>query len=452
MDPLYLLLLVTLAALLIVAGLMVMRRGDRWEPLIADLRRQLQAAEGELCSTRERLESVLLENAQFKQQQHQSEEARQRLGQEFEALAKQALSAQGEAIQSQNRVQIEGMLVPLREKIADFERVVRMTGTESSNERARLGEQIRLLSTNSEALSRQADGLARALRGDSRQQGAWGEMILATVLESSGLRKGLQYVMQESVTGEEGMLLRPDVIVQLPGDEKVVIDSKVSLTAFDRYLHAETDAGREANLKDHVRSLRSHIDRLADKDYAGAAGSRLRCVLMFIPIEGALAAAMQQDRGLAEYAMQRHVAIATPTTLMLILRTIREVWRSGELNRNAEQIARRAGILFDKFAGFVADLEKSGSSLDAAKAAHDRAMTKLKTGSGNLVGQARKLKELGAATSKSLEGDDLEDESEAAAHGARGGNEQDATPAGGIDRQIPLLQEITKFGDGLNAS
>lgn len=260
-------------------------------------------------------------------------------------------------------------------------------------------------------MSTETKALTRALKGKSQTQGAWGEMVLARILEQSGLREGEEYVTQESHATEDGGRLRPDVVVNLPEGRRIVIDSKVSLTAFEEHVNAEEEAVRAGALARHVASLRGHVRGLGEKAYqTNVAGAGLDYVIMFVPIEGAFAAALGEDPDLTGFAAEKNVAILTPTTLMLALRTIANVWQVDRRNRNAEKIAERAGLLYDKFAGFVDDLQKIGGRIQDTRVAWDRAMGKLAQGNGNLLRQVEQLKTLGARTTKALPTDLADDD------------------------------------------
>jgi len=326
--------------------------------------------------------------------------AREQMSREFKVLAEEVMARHGATFSRQNREQIDGVLAPLRDKLAEFQQGLALAHTESVKERTVLAEQIRALSANSTAMAGETRSLARALKGDAQVQGAWGEMILSTILEKSGLREGEEYLTQESHTTEGGARLRPDVIVNLPGGEKIVIDSKVSLTAFQELVSA-AEPERAGALQRHLASMRAHIRELAGKEYHASVGL-LDYVLMFVPIEGALAVAIQADAQLTTLAAEGNVAIATPTTLMIALRTVANVWQVERRNRNAEAIAARAGHLYDKFAGFVDDMANIAKYLGQTRSAYDDAMAKLSMGRGNLVNQAEQLKALGARTSKAL--------------------------------------------------
>jgi len=375
--------------------------------------------EAERLALQARVEALMLEQARrdaayaklaetLEQERRQAGEklallaqAREAMGREFKLLAEEVMARHGESFSRQNKEQIDGLLAPLRDKLAEFQQGLLAAHGESLRDRAVLAEQIRALTESSAAMSSETRDLTRALKGEAQVQGAWGEMILATILEKSGLREGEEYVAQESHTAEDGARLRPDVIVNLPGGEKIIIDSKVSLTAFRDLVGAGSEPERAGALQRHLASMRAHIRALGGKQYPGAVG-RLDYVLMFVPIEGALAAAIQADPELTSLAAEANVAIATPTTLMIALRTVANVWKVERRNKNAEAIAARAGHLYDKFSGFVADMGNISKYLGLTRAAYDEAMNKLSLGKGNLVAQAEQLKSLGAKTSKTL--------------------------------------------------
>lgn len=337
-------------------------------------------------------------------------DARAQMSKEFKVLAEEVMRNHGDTFSKQNREQITGLLTPLRDKLAEFQQGLQNAHTESAKERATLAEQIRNLTAESSKMNTETHNLTQALKGKTQTQGAWGEMILSTILERSGLREGEEYVTQESHSLEDGARLRPDVVVNLPQGQRMVVDSKVSLTAFEAYVSAENDAARAMHMKSHVNSLRTHIRSLGSKEYHALTGDGLDYVIMFVPIEGALAVALQEEPGLTAFAAENNVAIATPSTLMIALRTVANVWRVERRNRNAETIAKRAGLLYDKFAGFVGDMEGLGDRLRKASESYDAAMGKLSTGRGNLLVQVEQLKEMGAKTSKSLPKPAFEDD------------------------------------------
>ncbi|HET6843900.1 MAG TPA: DNA recombination protein RmuC [Candidatus Angelobacter sp.] len=340
-------------------------------------------------------------------------DAKELMTQEFKVLADDVMKLHAENFTKQNKEQIDTILLPLREKIVEFQQGLQSAHTESAKDRAALGEQIRQLTDSSTKMTTETSNLARALKGETQTRGAWGEMILETILERSGLREGEEYTVQENFTTEDGKRRRPDVVINLPGGQRIIVDSKLSLNAFEELVNAEDDEVRSGALARHLDSMRSNIKGLASKEYHVVAGSHIDYVIMFVPIEGALAAALQEDPSLTNFAVENSVAIATPTTLMIALRTIANVWQVERRNRNAEVIAERAGKLYDKMVGFVEDMTGLGNRLNQARDEYEKAMGKLSTGGGNLIRQAELLKNLGAKTTKSLptqlmDGDDME--------------------------------------------
>lgn len=347
-------------------------------------------------------ERLIVEREQTAEKLDLLKDAKERLTQEFKLLAHGVLKEQSETFSKQNREQIGNILTPLKESLTSFQQGLTVAHTESTKERATLAEQIRRLTEESAKMTHETGNLTRALKGKTQTQGAWGEMILQTILERSGLREGDEFITQLSHSAEDGRRLRPDVIVNLPNGQKIILDSKVSLTAFEAYVNAETDLDRAAHLANHVQSLRSHIRDLSKKEYHQLDGASVDYVIMFVPIEGALAAALVDDPGLTAMAIDSNVTIATPTTLMIALRTVANVWQVERRNRNAEAIADRAGKLYEKFAGFLGDMGQLGDRLTNAQKSYSNAMNKLQSGPGNVVRQIEQLKELGARTSKSL--------------------------------------------------
>ncbi len=386
---------------------------SRVEAALQEARVRLTETEGMLAAVRTEREGfktglATLQETLSKERLHAAEklqllqDAKDTMTKEFGLLANEVMARHGESFSKQNKEQIDGLLQPMRDKLAEFQQGLQSAHTESAKERATLGEQIRGLSETSARMTTETTNLTRALKGKAQTQGAWGEMILASILQRSGLREGAEYVSQATGATEEGQRLRPDVIVSLPGDQRIVIDAKVSLVAFEGHVNAATDSERDMCLGRHLNSMRTHIKTLSSKDYRAVAGSRLNYVVMFVPIEGALAAALQGDPGLTSFAMENNVTIATPTTLMIALRTVHSVWQVECRNQNAEAIADRAGKLYDKFVGFVTDLQQVGRGLKLADDSYRDAMGKLSTGKGNLVRQIEQLKGMGARTGKSL--------------------------------------------------
>ena len=328
----------------------------------------------------------------------------------FKDLAEKALKTQGETFSKANIEKLEATLTPLKEHVGHFEKELRQVHEETVKDRERLKAEIAQLSKRSEAISQEAVSLTKALKGDTQLQGAWGEMILENILERSGLREGEEYETQAHRTGTEGERLRPDVVVRIPGGKTLVIDSKVSLVAYNDAVNAETDEQAFAARKRHLTSIKNHINTLSAKGYQAAEDSTVDYVILFVPIEGALSEALREDPALTEYALERNITIATPTTLMMALKTIANVWAVERRNKNAELIADRAGKLYDKVSGFVQSIEKVGERLGMAQDSYDQAFNQLSKGRGNVISQVEALRTLGAKTTKRIttEFDDAE--------------------------------------------
>lgn len=331
--------------------------------------------------------------------------ARQQMTDEFKAVAGEILKTNSENFTKLNQEQVGLLLKPLREGIDNFQRNM-------VQDRAAMGEQIAALTRSNLEITSEAQNLTKALKGNSQTQGAWGEMILATILERSGLREGEQYFTQQTHAGDDGSRLRTDVEIVMPNGDKMIIDSKVSLTAFEAFTNCEDDLERAAYLSDHITSLRSHIKTLAGKEYHRHAQSGLDFVFMFVPIESAFSVAVTREPGLIDQAISQGVMITTPTTLMSALRTVRNVWDIEKRHENAELIADRAGALYDKVASFLSNMDKIGENIDRARKSYDEAKGQLSGGRGNVVRQVEMLRELGAKTTKALpQGWDSDDES-----------------------------------------
>ncbi|UJW84898.1 DNA recombination protein RmuC [Devosia sp. SL43] len=339
--------------------------------------------------------------ARFDEQTKQSEEnlarflgARQQMTDEFKAIAGDVLKSHSETFSRQNREQVDTLLKPLNDKIVEFQ-------SGMLTDRATMAEQIRALAASNLQITTEANNLTRALKGNSQTQGAWGEMILSTILERSGLREGEQFITQQSHTGDNGSRVRTDVEVLMPNNDRLVIDSKVSLNAFEAYTSSDEE-DRTLHLQAHINSIRTHIKTLGDKSYHRHSGSKMDYVMMFVPIESALATAIQADAGLVEFGMSRGVMLTTPTTLMTVLRTVRNVWDIEKRHQNAEQIAERAGALYEKVVGFLTTMDKVGTNLDRAQQTFADAKNQLASGKGSVVRQVEMLRELGAKSSKPL--------------------------------------------------
>lgn len=328
--------------------------------------------------------------------------AKEQLSNQFKALASDILEEKSKRFTEQNRTNIGQILEPLRVKLGEFQGKVEEVYIQEGRERSALAEQVRGLMALNRQLSEDAHNLTSALKGSSKIQGNWGEMILEKILESSGLRKGIEYDLQESHTRVDGSRAQPDVIIHLPGDRHIVIDAKVSLTAYEEYANGD-DSSREQALKRHLESIRSHIKGLAEKNYQDIHGVRsLDFVIMFIPLEPAFMVASGSDNSLWQDAWSRNILIVSPGTLLFVLRTVAHLWRQEQQGKNAQEIAKRGAELYDKLAGFVEELKNLGTRLDQARKSYDDACGKFYSGKGNVIRQAEMLKELGVKPAKSL--------------------------------------------------
>lgn len=336
-------------------------------------------------------------------QKQELEAVRERFNLEFREIAEKLLEEKSKKFTDSNRENIDQILKPLKEKISEFEQKVETTHKEGLLNNEALKQQLLSLKDLNSQMSRDAINLTRALKGENKTQGNWGEFILESVLEKSGLMKDREYFVQVSLTDEDGNRLQPDVVVKLPEDKSIVIDSKVSLNAYERLSSAETDAEIEAARKEHLLSVRNHLKGLSGKNYQKLHGVQsLDFVLLFIPIEPAFAAAVQLDPGIFQEAFDKNIVIVSPTTLLATLRTIASIWRQEHQNRNALEIAKKGGDMYDKFAAFAEDLIKLGTQMDTSKKTYDEAMKKLSTGTGNLVKRAADLKKLGVNSGKNI--------------------------------------------------
>ena len=320
----------------------------------------------------------------------------------FKELASEALQIQGENFSKSNIEKLEATLLPLKEHVGHFEKELRQVHEETVKDRERLKAEINQLSKKSDQISQNALELSKALKGDSQMQGAWGEMILESILEKSGLRVGEEYEVQAHRKNQDGERLRPDVVVNLPGGKTLVIDSKVSLAAYTDAVNSENEIDTIEAQKRHIVSIRNHINGLSAKGYQFAENSSVDYVILFIPIEGALSEALRMDGRITEYAMEKNITIATPTTLMMALKTISNVWDVERRNKNAELIADRAGKLYDKVSGFILNMEKVGERLTQAQDSYEVAFNQFSKGRGNVLAQVESLKTLGAKTTKSI--------------------------------------------------
>ena len=338
-----------------------------------------------------------------KEQKEEVEKLQEKFTKEFENLANKILDEKSNKFTEQNKENMKNILSPLQDKIQLFEKKVEDTHKESIDYHAALRQQILGLREMNIQMSKETLNLTKALKGDSKMQGNWGELVLERVLEKSGLEKGREYEVQQSFTTEEGNRVFPDVVINLPDGKKMIVDSKVSLTAYEKYINEEDDNLKIAYLKEHVNSIKRHVEQLGNKNYQDLYQIESPdFVLLFVPIEPAFAVALNEDTALYNRAFEKNIVIVTPATLLATLRTIDSMWTNQKQQENALEIARQAGALYDKFEGFVADLIKIGKKIDETKIEYSGAMNKLVDGSGNLITRVEKLKKMGAKAKKAL--------------------------------------------------
>lgn len=373
-----------------------------------------QSLHSELKLEREKSEKLTSENSALRtdyqnlqeklnEQKNEIEELQQKFVKEFENLANKIFEEKSAKFTEQNKEKLSEILNPLKEKISEFEKKVEETSKESIKGHASLKEQLQMLKEMNQQITQEAKNLTEALKGQSKTQGNWGEFILESILEKSGLVKGREYAVQESLTTEDGKRYQPDVIINLPENKSIVIDSKVSLIAYERYVSSEDDIEKAKALREHALSIRSHLKNLSSKNYQSLYNlNSLDFVLMFMPIEPAFALAVQNDATLFIDAFDMNIVIVSPSTLLATLRTIASIWRQEKQNRNALEIAHQAGLLYDKFVNFYNDLVDVGKKLDSTKGSYEEAMKKIHAGKGNLIAGVEKMKQLGAKASKSI--------------------------------------------------
>ncbi|NYJ27176.1 DNA recombination protein RmuC [Allomuricauda sp. ARW1Y1] len=362
---------------------------------------QQKKSELEIALAREESKSKNLEDKLLEQKQ-ELEKLQEKFTKEFENLANKILDEKSEKFTKSNKENIENILTPLNKKIKEFEEKVEKSQKENISINSSLKQQLESLQQQNLKITQEAENLTKALKGDSKMQGNWGELVLERVLEKSGLEKDREYSVQQSFQREDGTRVMPDVIIHLPDGKKMVVDSKVSLTDYERYTNAEEE-DRPKFLKDHINSLRRHVEQLSSKKYEDLYEMESPdFVLMFVPIEPAFAIAINEDNSLYNKAFEQNIVIVTPSTLLATLRTIDSMWSNEKQQRNAIEIARQAGALYDKFEGFVSDLTKVGKKMDEAKSEYRGAMNKLVEGRGNIVTTIEKLKKMGAKAKKSL--------------------------------------------------
>ncbi len=370
------------------------------EEAIEALRARNVDLEKELSDLTARMEE---ERRQTEKNLKELKEARESMQKEFKLLAANIMEENSRRFTELSKQRVEEVLKPLGQQVVEFKKRIEDVHNEETKEMATLLNEIKHLKELNLKISEDAVNLTKALRGESKRQGVWGEMVLEKVLEASGLREGEEYEREVSLQDDEKRRYRPDVIVHLPNDRDIVIDAKTSLVAYEKYIKAENEEERKRYARQHLEAVKNHVDRLAEKGYANLEGvNTLDFIFMFMPIEGALMLALETDPQLYDKAFRKHIVLVSPTTLLVALRAVENTWRHERQNRNAMEIARRAGALYDKFVGFAEDLEKVGKQLETVRKTYDSAWNKLRDGRGNIVWQIEELKALGARASKEM--------------------------------------------------
>jgi len=355
-------------------------------------------------------ERELAQEKRLEEQKQEIDRIQKKMILEFENLANRILETKSKKFVAQNQESLDKLLNPLGERIKEFGERVEKAHQDGLKDRAALGEQLNNLRALNQRMSEEAQNLTTALKGQSKTQGNWGEMILERVLEKSGLTPGQEYETQSNLKDEEGRRFQPDVIVKLPEDKHLVVDSKVSLLAYEACINESDSDIAETRIKEHVASMRSHVSDLSSKSYDALHGiNSPDFVLMFVPVEPAFTMAMQADDGLFDFAFSKGVVIVTPSTLLATLRTVANIWRQEKQNRNVLEIARLSGRLYDKFVGFYGDMEEIGNRLGRSQEAYEAALNKLRSGRGNLVRSVEEIKKLGAKAQKSLPQEAIEE-------------------------------------------
>ena len=385
------------------------------ERIKADLEKQKADLAAELSAEREKLnaagarlakaeEAFRNQDEKIKTQKTEVEELQKRLTTEFKNIANEILEEKSKKFTEQNKTNLDSILNPLKTKIEDFEKKVENTYKAESTERITLKAEIKQLVELNKQVSDEANNLTKALKGDNKAQGNWGEVILEKILERSGLSKERgEYATQETFENSNGETIRPDAVIYLPDSKHIIVDAKVSLVAYQNFVAAETEEQRAAFLKEHVKSLKNHITALSDKLYSSAnALNTPDFVLMFLPIESSFGVAVQSDQEIFSFAWDRKIVVVSPSTLLATLRTIAAIWKQELQTKNALEIAKQSGLLYDKFVAFVEDLDDIGKNIDRTQKAYDNARNKLEEGKGNLISRAEKIKDLGAKASKAL--------------------------------------------------
>lgn len=363
------------------------------EKEVIELNRQVSARDVEFRNLNEKLQD----------QKNEIEKLHEKFRIEFKNLANEIFDEKSKKFTEQNKIKLDEILKPLSEKLRDFEKKVEETYDKEAQQRFSLKEEVKRLAELNQQVSREASNLTKALKGDTKARGSWGEIILESILEKSGLVKDREYFVQASFSDDHGKKVQPDVIVAYPGDRSVVIDSKVSLLAYERYVSGEDKNEQEKALKDHLQSIRNHIRNLSGKNYQHIYQIKsLDFVMLFMPIEPAYYLAIQYDTELWSYAYDKRILLISPTNLIAALKMIESMWRQEYQSKNVMEIARQSGALYDKFEGLLSDLVDIGKKLDSAQNSYKSSMTKLAEGKGNLISRVEQIKKLGAKTKKTL--------------------------------------------------
>lgn len=383
-------------------------KADGLEKDVVELKNELTKEREQVIELKSTLSTT---EADYRNLQEKLQEQKQELADlqdkfkvEFKNLANEIFEEKSKKFTDQNKTNIGELLNPLREKITEFEKKVDQSNKDNLQHNSALREQLKHLKELNQQITKEAENLTKALKGETKTQGNWGEFILESILEKSGLQKGREYEVQTSVTTEDGKRYQPDVVIKLPDDKNIIVDSKVTLVAYERFVSEDDELSKEQQLKMHIQSVRKHVKDLSEKSYQNLYGiDGLDFVLMFIPIEPAFSLAVQNDTELFTDAYEKNIVIVSPSTLIATLRTISNIWKNEYQNRNALEIARQGGALYDKFVAFSEDLIKVGKSLNATQSSYKDAMNKLVEGKGNLVNRAENIRKLGAKTSKGFD-------------------------------------------------
>ncbi len=377
-----------------------------------EVRAQRESTKGELIQASSERDMYL---RQLEEQKINFGEQRETLEKQLHLMGKNLVEEGSKTLKSESHLKLNELLAPFKEKLEKFEKEVRDSHDSNTKQFTSMSSVVKTLSEQHDKMKSTAQNLVDALRGENKVQGDWGEMALERILESSGLVKGREYDTQGSFRDEDGNLQRPDVVINLPENKKIIIDSKVSLRAFERFVNEDDLVLKKEALKDHILSLKTHIKQLGDKDYSHLTDiNSPEFVLLFIPLESSFALAAKEEPDLYELAMKQKIVMVTPSTLLATLKTVDSIWKHERTNKNAVEIAEQAGRLYDKFKSFVDDMERIGKKQDEAKGAYTDALNKLATGNGNLISRVEKLKALGVKTKKNLDqkyiGDEQDEE------------------------------------------